>query len=155
MRYLISLGVMVALSGCVPLRTYYQPGASVERLKSEQLACEVQALKDAPVVTQTRVTPPRYVGPRTYCDSNSACVTKGGFWISGDVYTVDVNADLRRRVEIQCMAKRGFQPASIPACPPDVARSAPAGATSVLPPLSEKSCVIRNRDGSFQIVTRS
>jgi hypothetical protein len=31
--------------------------------------------------------------------------------------------------------------------------AAPAGRTTVLPRLAENSCVIRNRDGSWQIVT--
>lgn len=154
MRCLFAAVSLLALGACLPLQTYYRTGASLERLKTDQLGCEVQALKDAPVATQTRLTPPRYVPPRSYCDANGACVTKGGVWIGGDVYTVDVNADLRRRVELQCMGRLGYEPARIPACPPDVARAAPAKATTVLPQLGAKSCAIRNRDGSFQIVTR-
>jgi hypothetical protein len=52
------------------------------------------------------------------------------------------------------MADQGFVPVSIPACPSAVAQAAPQRATTTLPPLNDKSCVIRNDDGSFQIVTR-
>ena len=68
--------------------------------------------------------------------------------------TFDPNEDLRNRVEAQCMADKGFAPVSIPACPRNVARAAPTRATTTLPALNPKSCVIRNSDGSFQIVTQ-
>ena len=142
------------LSACLPLQTYYQTGVSLERLQADELACEVQALKDAPVSYQLRVAPPRYIPARQICDSQGTCVTRAGYWIAGETYTVDVNASLRRRVEQACMAGRGYAPQSIPACPAHVARAVPTRATSVLPPLEEGSCVIRNQDGTFQIVTR-
>lgn len=154
MRRCVILTVLSLISGCAPLETYYRAGATVEALKSDGLACEVQALKDAPVANQTRITPPRYIPARRVCDSAGTCTTRGGFWLDGDVYTVDANADLRQRIERQCMARRGYSPAEIPQCPPDVARKAPPGVTRVLPPLSEASCVIRNEDGTIQIVTR-
>lgn len=154
MRALPVLILCLATGGCLPLQTYYRAGASVDRVKSDQLKCEVKALKDAPVATQTRISPPRYIAPRRYCDTQGKCVTRGGFFVPGDVYTVDVNADLRSRLEVQCMAERGYQPARIPLCPSGIARKAPSGATKVLPTLTEKSCAIRNSDGSFQIVTR-
>ena len=154
MRVWFSLLALVFLGACLPLQTYYRTGASIDRVKSDQLACEVRALRDAPVATQTLISPPRYVPPRQICNAAGACTTKGGVWIPGDIYTVDVNADLRKRVELQCMANRGYMPARIPACPPGIAQAAPTGQTKVLPKLTEKSCAIRNADGSFQIVTR-
>ena len=154
MRWIKTLSCLALLGGCLPLQTYYKTGVSVQRLQSDQLACEVQALKDAPIATRTIVTPARYIPPRKHCNSVGKCVVKGGFWIHGDVYTIDANEDLRERVELQCMAKRGYEPARIPACPSGIAQSAPAAATQVLPPLNAQSCVIRNRDGTIQIVTR-
>jgi len=154
MRWMKTLCCLVALGGCLPLQTYYRAGASVAQLQSDQLACEVKALKDAPVAVQTRIGPPHYIPARKHCNHAGKCVVKGGFWVRGDVYNVDVNAELRERVELQCMAGRGYEPASIPACPPGIAQSAPQGVTDVLPPLTAQSCVIRNQNGTIQIVTR-
>jgi hypothetical protein len=53
------------------------------------------------------------------------------------------------------MMARGYAPVSIPPCPDAVARATPAGVTKRLPKLGRAACVIRNSDGSFQIVNRS
>lgn len=153
MRWYLACFFFLAVSGCAPLQIYYRAGVDIQKLEADQLQCEVQALKDAPVAPQTRLTPPRYIPPRTHCDTQGNCVTKGGFFLPGEIYTVDANADLRVRVERQCMAQRGYQPTSIPLCPPDVAQRVPPGKTRILPALSDQSCAIRNQDGSFQIVT--
>ncbi len=147
---LFGLGV----AACAPLNTYYKPGASVAQVNRATTACEVQALRDVPVSTQVRRTPPRYIPPRRSCDSNNNCTTTGGFYVPGELITFDPNTELRKRVETQCMADRGYAPVSIPACPGSVARAAPVQATTTLPALNPNSCVIRNSDGSFQIVTR-
>ena len=52
------------------------------------------------------------------------------------------------------MADAGFAPVSIPQCPAGIAKAAPQGRTTALPALTDNACVIRNDDGSFQIVTR-
>jgi hypothetical protein len=70
------------------------------------------------------------------------------------VISYDPNDGLRKQVERQCMADIGYSPVSIPVCPDNVARAVPPAATRVLPALGPKACVIRNRDGSFQIVNR-
>ncbi|SDG17443.1 hypothetical protein SAMN04489759_10577 [Sulfitobacter delicatus] len=149
----LSLAALGA-AACAPLNTYYKPGANVAQVSRATTACEVQALRDVPVSTQVRREPPRYIPPRQICDANNNCVTKGGFYVPGELVTFDPNVALRKRVETQCMADRGFAPVSIPACPASVARAAPARATTTLPALNENSCVIRNDGGSFQIVTR-
>ncbi|MEL7100045.1 MAG: hypothetical protein AAGM84_14565 [Pseudomonadota bacterium] len=146
--------VLAALSACVPVSTYYREGASVAFLERTQTACEVAALRDAPVATVTRQGPPRYIpGPRV-CDAAGKCFTRAGYYVPGPVYTVDVNKDLRERVEQQCMADKGFVPVSIPACPPGIANAVTPGATKRLPKLRPEACAIRNSDGSFQIVNR-
>tara|TARA_R110002049_G_scaffold23545_10_gene83716 strand:+ start:106225 stop:106710 length:486 start_codon:yes stop_codon:yes gene_type:complete len=143
-----------ALAACAPLNTYYKPGATVAQVTRDTTACEVKALRDVPASTQVRRMPPRFVqGPRI-CDAAGNCRYGPGYYIPGEVVTFDPNDGLRKRVEGQCMADRGFAPVTIPPCPDSVARAAPARATTTLPALSPKSCVIRNSDGSFQIVTR-
>ena len=144
----------MAFAACAPLSIYHRPGVSVTRMESDRLDCEVKALRDAPVATQIRRTPAVFVPPRQYCDASGKCVTRGGYWEPGRVYSVDVNADLRARLRDRCMGQKGYRPVSIPLCPQSVANAAPPGVTTTLPTLGPSSCAIRNRDGSWQIVTR-
>jgi hypothetical protein len=147
---LAALTLLLTLGACAPLSLYYKPGVPVMRLQDDQLACEVAALKQAPVAIQRLRTPPRYIPPQRYCDARGRCWTEGGYWEDGLLYTTDVNADLRERLEVQCMAKRGYRKVDIPQCSPGVQVS---GTTSVLPELTAQSCAVVNPDGSFAIVT--
>ena len=144
--------VVAALSACAPLSIYYKPGVSVSRLNTDRTECEVAALRDAPVSNQIRQNPPVYVPGDLVCDAAGNCLRRAGYWVSGGLYTVDVNADLRGRVKDICMAQRGYQPVSIPLCSDSVKRAAAPRATVQLPELSEASCAIRYDDGSWQIV---
>jgi len=139
--------------GCSPFRLYYQPGVAVEAMQRDQLACETRALAAAPVANQIRQSPPRYVPARRYCRAPGDCYSRGGYFVGGDIYTVDVNADLRRRVERQCMADQGYAFTELPRCRTGIADQVPVAATQVLPPLTDQSCVISNEDGTWQIVT--
>lgn len=149
-----ALIVMLALPACAPLTLYYQPGVPVAKLERDTTACQVRALRDAPVANQVRRTPTTYVPPRRICNSAGACSTTGGYYLPGEIYTYDVNGPLRKRVETQCMADLGYSPASIPACPQGVKQAAVPAATATLPRLTSRSCAIRNPDGSFQIVNQ-
>jgi len=151
---LICTSGMLALAACAPLNIYYKPGASVAVVQRQTTACQVEALAKVPASTRIVREPPYYVPPRVNCNSEGKCVTIPGYFEPGEIYTYDPNDGLRKRVEVQCMADAGFAPASIPPCPPGVAKAAPVRATTTLPALSETSCVIRNKDGSFQIVNQ-
>jgi len=151
MRALFTIMLPLALSGCLPLSTYYAEGVSFAQLERDNTDCDVRALRDAPVASQVRQGAPRYV-PRRVCDAHGNCYTRGGYWVPGDIYTVDVNADLRARVKAQCMGDRGYRAVEIPACSASVARAAPPGQTTILPAWSENTCVIKNDNGSIQIV---
>ncbi len=146
------LVLLSCVASCSPLSLYYKPGASVAQLQIDTTNCEVQALRDAPVANQIRRSPPIFYPGRRYCDPNGRCYTSPGYWVDGPLYTVDVNEGLRERVTNQCMAQKGYAPASIPQCPQAVATAAPVSSTKTLPQLTENSCVIKNRDGSWQIV---
>ena len=152
MRVMAALFLLLITSACLPLQTFYAEGVSFAALERDETRCDVAALKDAPVATVVRQGPPRYVRTR-HC-SDGHCTYSGGIWVPGDVYSVDVNADLRARVKAQCMAGKGYRPVEIPACPGNVAQAAPPGRTTAFPTLNETSCVIRNKDGSIQIVNR-
>jgi hypothetical protein len=95
------------------------------------------------------------VPPVKKCDGTGKCrIVRAGYFLPGEVITFDPNDGLRNRVEGQCMADKGYAPVSIPPCPDAVARATPSAATKRLPALTSKSCVIRNQNGTFQIVTR-
>ncbi|MGR3511071.1 MAG: hypothetical protein ACU0FF_17420 [Sulfitobacter sp.] len=145
---------MAVLAGCAPLDTYYKPGATVANMQRTTTECAVSALEKVPPSTQLVRDPPQFVPPHQRCNSHGQCHVTPGYFVPGAVYEIDPNAQLRRRVVGQCMADAGFDPVSIPACPSSVARAAPVMSTTTLPALNAKSCAIRNRDGSFQIVTR-
>ena len=146
------LTLCALLVGCAPLSIYYRPGVSVAQLQTDTTNCQVQALRDAPVANQIRRAPPVYYPGERVCNSEGKCLTRPGYWVDGQIYTVDVNEGLRARVETQCMAQKGYIPASIPPCSQEIANSFPPAATTTLPQLTPNSCVIRNRSGSWQIV---
>ena len=150
---MILLTFLAALAGCSPFAIYYREGAEVSRMQTDQTNCQVAALKDVPESRQIRRTPPRYIpGPR-YCDSRGRCSYGPGYYIPGDVYTYDANAALRNQVTQQCMAQKGYARVELPRCSGSVAQSVQPGITRVLPPLSQSSCVVKNRGGSWQIVS--
>lgn len=144
---------LVGLTACAPLTIYHRTGASVNRMQQDTNTCSVRALGAVPVNTQIRQSPPRYIPGRRTCDESGNCTEQPGFYVPGEIYTVDVNKKLRRQTEMQCMAKKGYVPVSIPQCSDRIARSVTPQATTKLPPLTETSCVIRNTDGSWQIIT--
>lgn len=142
----------LTLTSCVPLDTYYKAGTSVSRMERDLTTCDVRALRDAPVATQLQRGAPIFVPPERFCDSNGNCRVYPGYWEPGPLYTVDVNADLRARVQMQCMMDRGYVEVSLPSCPSKVANATPPARTTVFPKLTENACVIRNSDKSWQIV---
>lgn len=152
---LVRCAGLLLLASCTPLSIYYQEGASVTRLQTDQLNCEIAALSDVPVNNQIRQGPPTYIPTRRYCDAAGSCYTRGGFFEPGIIYTVDVNADLRKRAEEQCMAQMGYTPVTVPNCPSAIFRAAPKAETQVLPRLSAQSCAIKYQDGSWQIVNQA
>ncbi|MFT6674295.1 MAG: hypothetical protein ACJAVM_000466 [Sulfitobacter sp.] len=153
-RFTPVLLMLTLFSACAPLNTYYRAGANVAQLSRETTACEVRALRDVPASVQIRRIAPEFVPAHRSCDGAGNCRIVPGYFIPGETISFDPNDGLRKRVEVQCMADKGFAPVSIPPCPDALAKAVPRRATATLPALDAKSCVIRNDDGSFQIVTR-
>ena len=149
--YMLLTGAM--LTACGPLTLFYKPGVSVTQMQDDTTRCEVEALRDAPVANQVRQRPPIYFPGQRFCNSMGQCGYTQGYWVQGSVYTVDVNRDLRARVTDMCMARKGYQPVSLPPCSQSVAAAAPAQATTRLPQIEPNSCVIRYDSGNWQIVT--
>jgi hypothetical protein len=145
---------LLLLAACGPMSIYYRPGVSVTRMQNDTTNCQVAALKDAPVATQIRQRPPIFFPGRNICNASGDCYVTPGYWADGGIYTVDTNQDLRNRVLDMCMAKKGYQPVTLPACPSSAKNSVPAVATTKLPTLTSKSCVIRYNDDNWQIVNQ-
>jgi hypothetical protein len=129
---------------------YYKDGASVSRQKTDLLDCRVEALDKAPVATQIRQAPPYYVPSRRYCQADGRCYYSGGFFAGGELYSVDVNAGLRRDLRRQCMALRGYSPVEVPRCGSGAVASGTTLAT--MPTLSPQSCAVRDNSGDWQII---
>lgn len=156
MKASVSIAILAVtlVAACAPLETYYKPGASVAAVERETTTCQVSALRDVPASQRTRRLPPVFIAGSRSCNAEGQCVETPGYYVPGGFETYDPNDDLRLRVERQCMADKGFFPVSIPQCPDSVASVAPAGVTTQLPTLSDGSCVIRNDNGTYQIVTQ-
>ena len=148
----LSIVALCALVACGPVSTYYKPGVSVSRLDTDRTNCQVSALSKAPVANQIRREPPVFVQGRLICNKRGQCARQPGYWIDGDIYTVDVNAGLRDQVTDMCMAEKGYEPVSIPRCSQNVVQAAQPRQTVTLPTLTASSCVIPYKDGRFQIV---
>ncbi|EBA17784.1 hypothetical protein RSK20926_18637 [Roseobacter sp. SK209-2-6] len=140
------------LAACGPLNVYFRDGVSQARLDRDLLACEVKALKEAPVAAEIRHRPPVFYPGRRVCNSEGHCWTTPGHWVDGGSYTVDVNRALRGRIEQSCMAQKGYQQLALPRCtntlnlPPQPLAQTPLR-------LDGNSCAIQRKNGTVQIVT--
>lgn len=152
--WIIPFVSLLTLAACGPLSLYYRPGVTVSRMQTDTTKCEVSALKNAPIATQIRQHPPIYIPAATICNAAKECSVRPSYWVEGGIYTVDVNRNLRGRVLDICMAEKGYQPVTLPACPAKISKAVPAVATRKLPTLTATSCVIRYKDGNWQIVNQ-
>lgn len=144
---LAGLALLLGTAACGPVPVYYRQGAEVSRLQSDELGCQTQALKDAPVANEIRQRPPVFYPGRKVCHGGN-CYYHPGYWADGGIYTVDVNKPLRRRLERSCMAAKGYQQIALKRC---TQLHSAAAAGPRLAPLTEAACAQRNRDGSVLI----
>ena len=150
---ILTILAVAILTGCSPVSVYYKPNGVVTRKQSDLLSCQVDALSKAPVANQVRQGPPRYYPGQRYCGSDGRCRNHGGYWVSGEIYTVDVNASLRRDVEQQCMGQKGYQPVSLARCTTSSSsQTTPMILPKRMPNLTEQSCVAKDTQGNWQII---
>ncbi|MEM7075987.1 MAG: hypothetical protein AAGA28_17540 [Pseudomonadota bacterium] len=147
-----TMGLILALSGCTPVSVYYQEGAEVSRIDSALTQCRVTALELVPVNERRRYIPPTYTY-RNYCSAPGACYTRRILINPGYWETYDANEGLRAEATQTCMSGSGFGRVSLPQCSPEVVERTTITRTRVQPPITDKSCIIRIRGGSYQIVT--
>ena len=127
---------------------YYRQGASFVTMDRDLTTCQVSALQSAPVANQTRFTP-RKLAEKEVCDSRGACHIDY-VWTGGEPYQVDVNTDLRNKVESQCMADKGYAWIELPNCPDATPFQS---LNAAMPALTEASCVAHGSAGRWQVVT--
>ena len=149
------LVVMLTLAACAPAPVYYREGVSMAKMENDLLNCKVAAVKDAPVASQLRRGAPRYYPGYLRCNHGGQCYRTGGYFYPGEVYSVDVNAGLRKDLENRCMARKGYAPVALPRCPAGTASGAATDQTAqvnTMPPLSQNSCIIDDKAGPAQII---
>ncbi|MEP1612563.1 MAG: hypothetical protein ABJL72_11665 [Roseobacter sp.] len=122
------------------------------KMRASLLACQVSALEQAPVATELRQEPPRYIPVRSYCRSSGRCYREGGFFVSGQIYSVDVNAKLRGDVEKQCMLSQSYSSVKVKRCTSGLHPPNDAGNSNRMPPLSENTCVTKDTQGQWVII---
>ncbi|MDT8326889.1 MAG: hypothetical protein RQ750_05800 [Roseovarius sp.] len=148
----LPLVALVLLAACAPLDIYYKEGADVAQSEINLTQCQVSALKEVPRDIRTRYIPARYA-PYTHCNAGGYCRTHYRMISPPRSETYDANASLRDKRVGQCMAMAGYRPVSLPQCDPETTQQTTLRATKTLPPLSQKTCVIRLKSGNWQIVT--
>lgn len=143
---------LLMVTACGPVNTYHREGVTRAQLQDDLLSCRVEALEDAPVATQVRRGAPRYFPGHRYCTSAGSCYVTGGYFYPGELYTVDVNASLRRDLRDRCMTQQGYDTVALPRC---TTEAPPMLTTDRLPPLSTSSCVVKDTNEQFQVIDTS
>ena len=140
------LGILAGiLLGCGPAEVYYKDATSFASLEQDLLACDVQALKEAPVANEIRQGPPIFYPGRRICKDGS-CYHTGGYWREGRIYTVDTNAALRSRIAQSCMLQKNYSLIEAQRCPPGTVRPPKDALRQLLPP-GPQNCAISVKGG--------
>lgn len=135
---------LLTLSAC-QVTEYYAEGRSLATRDRDIALCEAEAMTTYPPRIVTRFTPRIFRPGTTTCDAAGNCVTSAGYWEGGQPYTEDLNEDLRAGAVTGCMGGRGYARVSLPTCPADQ----PVRASTVMAPLTDRTCVIRQGGASM------
>ena len=158
------------LAGCATLGTnsnyLYKDTPTTRSEKADDvLTCKVSAANEVPVSNQSSTTPtwttPVITSPVSCYTSGgytncTGGVTTGGQTMGGNLVTMDVNRELRSRVEDRCLANKGYIRTSFP-IPTCSAEQVPAGFVSnnsILYEPTEGSCVVNGTAGNGSVVLR-
>jgi len=145
---------LLVLVGCVNLNTYCKEGVTFRTLNNDLTNCEVSAVQKVPVKKLIRRTPMYFTPTRTVCEGD-VCRTYGGELRGGEIYTVDANEDLRKRVKAQCMSNKGYDFVEIPRCTSDQLEGRLVAPVERLPRLSGSLCATRLSNGTRGIIDLS
>lgn len=160
----------LALAGCAPTpyELYkagkpvpnfpYRAGATVGDKDQDTTNCEVEAAQRVPQQIEVHTTPVYTTPVQTYCYRSgyqTICNSTGGDTYGGDMYSTDANAGLRKRVEDQCMARKGWRWIDLPACPAGVQATDLRGVGAHLPQLTNATCYIAYENGASIVGNRA
>lgn len=112
----IMFALAAVLAGCGPVTVYHKPDASFAQLDRDLLSCQASALKQAPVANEIRQSPSYYRPGRRVCHDGN-CYHTRGYWVRGEIYTVDVNRPLRLKLQRSCMIDNGYSEVEAQRCP--------------------------------------
>lgn len=113
------------MAGCMPTEPYnfaWREGATAGQASSAQTDCQIEAANRVPQSIQTYTTPVYRTPSNVQCNAIGtyvSCQEYGGQVYGGNLQTYDANAELRLAATQQCLAKKGFGIATIPACTPE------------------------------------
>lgn len=138
----------VLLSACVasePFVAAWREGATPAQANEAQTDCMIEAANRVPQQVQSYTTPvyrtPSNVQCTTYGNYVN-CQEYGGQVYGGQTQIYDANASLRDRATEQCLARRGFGVAVIPACTSEQTKKGVVSfASGRLPAVSTVLCV--------------
>ncbi len=152
MRFHVGLAIVptvLVLSACAPTALYYKSGVTPAKQDRDLTNCQVQALSDVPVNTQTRRTPRRSV-PVQRCNAAGECVTYIEY-TGGHLVSYDANKPLRKKVAAQCMLDKRYQQISLPRCTPAQLQTLGSTLPAKSPPLTANSCILRSKSGAWVV----
>ncbi|OWU83585.1 hypothetical protein ATO6_17090 [Oceanicola sp. 22II-s10i] len=151
-RLLPALAVLTLLGACLPYSLYYRAGATTDRARADEVACGRIALSQAPVAIEREWIPGEVYRGRPICDDKGRCRPGPVRRSPPQLYERDVNEELRGMIARQCMADRGYQRVTLPACSEAVSKAVTPGITRTMPRINGKACVIRRGGDNYQIV---
>ncbi|MDF1855815.1 hypothetical protein [Pseudooceanicola sp.] len=151
-RTLLALPLLALLAGCLPYTLYHRSGVSVDDVRRDEVDCGRIALAQAPVEMELDIIPGRVIMQPVICDAAGNCRGGRARELPDRHIRRDVNEELRRLIARQCMAERGYQRLTLPACSEQISKAVEPAITRVLPKLTPQACVIRRGGENYQIV---
>ncbi len=125
LRLFAAAGAALLLGGCLPTTLYHKAGTPVHDARADEIACKRIALAQAPVEREHEIIPgPLLRGPLV-CDDQNNCYREPPWRAPPEIIVRDVNEDLRNLIARQCMADRGYDRITLPACSQEVAQRSP------------------------------
>lgn len=122
MKTLALLLSFVFLSACVasePFVAAWREGATAAEARAAQTDCMIEAANRVPQQIQSYTTPVYTTPSNVQCNrigNYVNCQQYGGQVYGGQTQIYDANVRLRDMATAQCLSRRGFSVATIPAC---------------------------------------
>jgi len=112
----------VVLSSCIagePFVAAWREGATAAEAREAQTDCMIEAANRVPQQIQSYTTPVYTTPSNVQCNrigNYVSCQQYGGQVYGGQTQIYDANTRLRDMATAQCLSRRGFGIATIPAC---------------------------------------